>query len=139
MKTGTAKLVDRLHSFLASKPFRWLVASGCSFCLNLGTTTLLHEWLLVGEDFAFGGGLVVAFLLNFLLCRYYTFDRVSGDLKRQLRGFVLGAMFFRGMEYLLFFLLIRIIFVDYRLIAMGVLVASMILKYYVYKNYVFRS
>lgn len=117
--------------------FRFGGAGALSFSINVGLTAFLHEVLGVLEEIAFAISLVVAFIVNFITCRYYVFDGRSGDVRKQLLAHLVLSLFFRGTEYLGFLLLHTVMGLPYLLAVVTVLVVSFAAKFLFYKNVVF--
>jgi putative flippase GtrA len=118
---------------------RFASAGGASFVINLGGTAFMHELLGVPEEVAFAVALAIAFLVNFLVCRYYVFEGRSGDARRQLVEYLLASLCFRGIEYVGFLLLHTIVGIPYVVAIFIVLLCSFFFKFAFYGKVVFRS
>jgi putative flippase GtrA len=112
---------------------RFLVLSGLSFVVNLGLTVGLHELLAVPERWSFVIALVTVFTMNFLLLRHFVYDGQQGSIAGQLAGYTASAGAFRLLEYLAFLVLLGWLDADYRLVVVGVLAVSAILKFLTYR------
>jgi putative flippase GtrA len=118
---------------------RFASAGGASFAINLGGTAFMHELLDVPEEIAFAVALGIAFIVNFLACRYYVFEGRIGDARRQLVEYLLASLFFRGVEYLGFLFLHTTVGISYLVAIFIVLLCSFFAKFAFYGKVVFRS
>ena len=114
-----------------------MVLGGASFTLNLCVTTSLHEFFGVSPEISFAVGLVAAFLMNFASMRWWVFRGTRRSVARQLTGFGLSSLFFRGLEYAGYIVLFRFAGVPYLAAAVLVLGISTVVKYVVYNSWLF--
>lgn len=115
----------------ATKFGRFLLVSANSFLIQFLLTALLHEWLGVEPPFAYAMVIVVVFLLNFTLLRFWVYGETRGEdpLGRQFSRTILLSVCFRTFEYLLFLLLHLLLGIYYLAavaLAMGI---SFLLKF----------
>ena len=115
---------------------RYVVLGGFNVCLIFGLTVGSHELLGFSERVAGGIALVSAYIINFLTARYIVFA-TSGSWRRQFMRFIITSSSFRLGEYLVFVFLTGVIGVYYLLALAVTLAASFILKFAIYKTWVF--
>lgn len=115
---------------------RYVVVSGFNVCLIFGLTVGSHELLEFSEHVAGGIALVSAYCINFLTARYIIFTN-SESWSRQLMRFIITSSSFRLCEYLGFVILIGVIGVYYLFALAVTLATSFILKFVIYKSWVF--
>lgn len=116
---------------------KYILATGLSVSLTLGAPVALHELLGVMEEYAVALALGAAFLVNFFMARYFVFESIGspqGDFAR----FALLSIIFRFLEYLGFIVIFRFLDDYYVICLIIVLLFSFILKFCVYRSYVFR-
>ncbi|MFC1572480.1 GtrA family protein [Candidatus Eisenbacteria bacterium] len=119
--------------------FRFCVLTVISFSINLGLTALLHEVFAIDERVSFAIALVVVFVVNFLMQRYYVYRAAGGSARRQLVLYLLSSLGFRGSEYLAFLLVHSVLGVHYLISVVGVLGVSFMAKFFFYGTVVFRG
>jgi putative flippase GtrA len=118
-------------------PGRFLALGAASFTLNLCITAGLHEVFGVSPEISFAVGLVAAFLMNFGSMRWWVFRGTQRPVVRQLTGFGLASLFFRGLEYAGYIVVYRFAGVPYVAAAVLVLGISTVVKYVVYDSWLF--
>lgn len=119
-------------------PFiRYLAGGGVSFAINFGLTVVLHQGFGVAPPVAYAVALTVSFIVNFLIARYFVFESSSGMAGQVLR-FVATALAARAGEYLAFVLMLTVLGVHYMVSIIVVSVISIVLKFFVYRSFVFR-
>ena len=77
--------------------------------------------------------LITVFAMNFLLLRHYIYDGRQGSIPAQLATYTASAGAFRLLEYLAFLVLLGWLDADYRLVVIGVLAVSAVLKFLTYR------
>ena len=117
---------------------RWTLASGLSFATVLGLTTLLHENLFVGEKVAFLIPLVVVFVANFFVCRWFVYQQASGPIWQQFVGYALSCVGFRTTEYFVYWILLDCFGVWYVAAVTIVMPISFVTKFLFFGKLVFR-
>jgi len=115
---------------------RFIVSSALSFCFNIGITIFLCERLNLTERNAFGCSLLMVFIINFLLMKFFTFRAKSAPLSKQLISYTGVAIGFRFSEYFLFRIFHSILSFDYRIVVLIVLSTSTVVKFFTYR-YIF--
>jgi len=118
-------------------PLRYLALSGLSFVSNLGITACLHEAFGVSPELAFAVALVTVFVANFAGMRWWVFRGTARPVVRQLLGFGVSSLSFRGLEYCGYLLLFRIAGVPYLAAAAATIGISFAVKYVVYNSWLF--
>lgn len=117
---------------------RYLHLAAISACVTLGLPVVLHEFALVEEKLSVGLSLLTAFFLNFLLARSYVF-RTRTSLAPQLFRFAFANLTFRLSEYLAFLAIYHWLELFYALAVAIVLFLSFIIKFVLYRLFVFKS
>lgn len=115
---------------------RYIAMTGLSAAVTLGLPILLHERLAIAEEAAVALALSAAFVLNFLTLRLFVFGSRGGAV-RELLKFGATSAGFRFGEYLGFLMLHRILGVNYVMAISAMLALSIVLKFIVYKLFVF--
>ena len=121
----------------APTPLRYLLLSALSFTLNLGVTAGLCEIFGVAPEVSFAVALATVFVTNFAGMRWWVFRGTSRPVLRQLVGFGLSSLAFRGLEYCGYLLLYRVAGAPYLAAAVAVIGISFPLKYVVYDSWLF--
>lgn len=116
---------------------RYLVFSGVSFCLNLGTTATLHEAFGVAPEVAFAIALVLVFIVNFIGLRWWIFAGTERPLGSQFVAFGLSSLVFRALEYAGYLVLLRALGLPYLIAAIATIGVSFVAKYIVYDTWLF--
>lgn len=111
--------------------------SALSFAVNLGLTVFLHEVVRAPAEAAYAAALVVVFVMNFMISRHMVFRAASGDPVRQGVVFLVSALSFRGVEYLLFLLLHTVLGVWYVAAVIGISVPMTLVKFVFHGKVVF--
>lgn len=117
---------------------RYLLNTVLSFGVSVGVTALLHEGWGVDEAVAYGVALVIAFVVNFLMFRYYVFDGRTDRPGRQLAVFAGSSVAFRLTEWLGFRLLTEGLGVYYLAAVVLMQGGTFVLKYFVYGRWLFK-
>ena len=120
-------------------PLRFVLLGAISFTTNLCITAGLHELAGVSPDVSFATALATVFTINFAVMRWWVFPGSGRPMVRQLAGFALMSVVFRGSEFLVFLLLRHLGGMYYLFAAVGTLGSSMIVKYFVYGSWLFAS
>jgi putative flippase GtrA len=115
---------------------RYILMTFLSAAISLGLPLILHETLLVAPSVAVGAGLITAFLVNFLTVKYYVFQS-KDPASQQVFRYVWVSLAFRSGEFLAFLTLHEFLFIQYQVALGCVLVVSIVLKFTVYKRFVF--
>ena len=115
--------------------FRWAQLSCASFVTNFGLTVVLHEWGQMSTEAAFAISLAVVLVMNFLLMRWYVYERNTnaGAVWQQFGLYLGSAVVFRATEYGSFLLWHTWYGSDYRLVVVGVSVISSAVKFFYYR------
>jgi putative flippase GtrA len=121
-----------------NKLFRFGAIGGVGFVVNFGLTAFLHEIVGLSAELAFAVALVVVFFGNFLSCRYLVFDATADDPKKQLLHYAFASFGFRFAQWSSFVVLHRWLGVPYLLAVAVVLVSWFLIKFSVYRAFVFR-
>lgn len=119
-----------------SQGLRFLVMTGISAMLSLGVPFVLHEAFSVTPNMAVVVGLAFAFVANFLVSKYYVFHN-KGRAGAQMARFALVSFLFRASEYVAFLVLHEGFGIQYMLALISMLATSLLLKFFVYKLFVF--
>lgn len=126
-----------MSKILTLSALRMIVAAPFAFTLNLGITTIMHQWLLINEEISFLIALVTVTCTNFFLLRHFVYRASAGSIKKQFLGFISSTVGFRVGEYLAYLLLVMFFDIQYQLAITMVLLLSFILKYIFFGRYVF--
>lgn len=116
--------------------FRYGVAGGIGFLINVGGVYILEQHFSWRAERAFALTLTLAYVCNFVLARYYVFSSRS-NVYRQVVLFLLVSLLFRGGEYFGFAAIHSAYPMPGAAIAMLVLGVSTIIKFTVYRFLVF--
>ena len=118
-------------------PFlRYIVLGGFSFCLNIGLTILFHEIFIFSEEVSFAFSLSIVFIVNFFTVKFIVF-KSDGIAYRQFFLFLATSIFSRIGEYILFLCLFFLLDINYIIAIILTLTSSIILKFFIYKNFIF--
>src|SRR5262249_3955566 len=123
------KVAKRLLQFSS---IRFVMLTGSSFLLNVGTTVFLSEVVRLPSEVSFLIALVIVFVANFLCLRYWVYgggEQVLG-FWNQLGSFLASSLSFRAAEYTAFLVFHTLFRLNYLLVLLTVLVASSVAKYY---------
>jgi putative flippase GtrA len=118
-------------------PGRFLLLGALSFSVNLGITAALHEIFGVSPEVSFAVALIVVFLMNFSMMRWWVFRGTRRPILEQLASFGASSLFFRGLEYAGYLVLLRHGGFPYLGAAFTVIGISFTLKYLVYNFWLF--
>ncbi|MEO0797004.1 MAG: GtrA family protein [Verrucomicrobiota bacterium] len=129
----------KLNGFLGGAKMRYLVVSGLSFSLNLVLTYGLVQGLRLSPILAYAISLVIVFLTNFHLVRYWVYPERVKDVSwsRQFIPFLSASFLFRGAEWISFAILVDGLGVYYLLSAVVVQVVAFVVKFIVYDRLIF--
>jgi putative flippase GtrA len=117
---------------------KYSILSLLSALLVIGATFVLHQLVGFREDYAYLGGIVAAWFLNFAGMRYFIFPGSEKKFLVQAGHFFLSSIGFRLLEYAAFFMLANIFGIYYLLVTIAILGVSFIAKYLFYQERVFR-
>jgi len=120
---------------------RYVTGSAASALFALCLPLFLHHVVGVEARLAAACGLVAATLLNFCIARFFVFSGggSGGSLRQSLGRYAISVISFRSFEYALFVFLFDIWHLPYAA-ALGLpLVVSTILKFFIYRSFVFRT
>ena len=117
---------------------RFIIGAGASYTLVIGITTGLHEISGVPPHFAYAAALGVALVFNFLFNRHLVFRSTHGEGKAQAIRFVITSCAFRLGEWIIFSVLIASLGTHYAVLATIIQAISLLLKYVVFRRFVFR-
>lgn len=110
-----------------------------SFVVNIGGTAFLHEVVGLPEEVAFAIALVVLLTMNYYLLGKYVYRAEGGQKSHQMKRYLLAAMGFRAVEYVLFLLLFHLTPLHYLVVIWTNAVVMTILKYFGWEKLVFRG
>lgn len=113
-----------------------MAMTGISATLSLGVPFMLHERFSVAPNLAVMAGLLTAFVVNFLVSKRFVF-RSAGETGIQLLRFASVSFLFRAGEYLAFLLVHGAFGLQYMVALVAVLATSLLVKFFVYKLFVF--
>lgn len=117
--------------------FRFTVATGLCFIVNLGLTVLLTEVFRVYEEISYAVALSTVFLMNFFLMRYYIYRSSEGNLASQFVLYAGSAVAFRGIEYGCFLFIHSWMGIPYGAAIVVIQGFSAVSKFIYYKRIVF--
>jgi len=106
------------------------------FPVGLGISALCHEVFGWRAEYAAAAAVGGLLLINFALSRVFVF-RSTGRFAYQLPRFLSIALVMRAAEYLMFIGLFRMASVPYLVAIAASLVMSSLIKFFVYRNWVF--
>jgi putative flippase GtrA len=126
------------HSSNSSIPefTRYAALGAASFVINLGLAAIFHEVLAMAEWLAVALSLSIVFVINFLAAKFVVF-KSQGNWKKELSNFLLSSLLSRLFEYGVFLILFGIFSINYLFAIMMSQILSFVLKFFVYKRYVF--
>lgn len=101
---------------------RFIVSSFVAVGINFGGTWFLHEIVHLDPQRAFGSVLVIVYLINFMLVRYWVFV----------------SLLFRCGEYLIFTFLYSVLNLYYLLAVLISLCSLYCVKFYTYRFLIFK-
>jgi putative flippase GtrA len=117
---------------------RFIVSAGISYLLVIGVTAVLHEVGSTSTRVAYAGGLIVALVYNFLANRHFVFRSAQSKAAGQAVRFVITSMSFRIGEWLVFIAWSATVSTHYAILVTAVQVLSLVLKYAVFRRFIFR-
>ncbi|GIL38140.1 GtrA family protein [Roseiterribacter gracilis] len=117
---------------------RFIATGALSLGVGFGTTVALRELGGLSPQLAGGGGLLASLLLNFLTVRSFVFAK-RGPAGGEFVRYVLTSLGFRGVEYCAYLLLLDQFGLPYPVAYMLVVSCSVVLKFLVYRSFVFRA
>jgi putative flippase GtrA len=135
MRRLSARESHRVRDTLAQGT-RFLGLGLISYPLGLLITAAVHEWIGLTAELATAIALGCLVVFNFAVSRRFVF-RAQGRAAAQLVKFGTASLLMRGMEYMLFVLMLSYGGVHY-LVSLAVAMAiSATAKFLVYRNFVF--
>jgi len=117
--------------------FRFALLSATSFLVIFFLTIFLHESLRVREEWAFAIVLFLTMVMNFLMLRYFVYPGKHSHFFRQLGVFIVSSLSFRGLEYVLFLMFHSWLGLPYRVVIVGTLVTTFMVKFFYFGSVVF--
>jgi putative flippase GtrA len=117
---------------------RFLAGSAASFLLVMGITMTLHEGLNLSAATAYAFALTAALGFNFFFNRHVVFQSTATNGGAQALRFVVTSCLFRLTEWATFGILAASVTVPYTVLATAVQLISLVLKYAVFRRFVFR-
>ena len=137
MERRNAALAPARPTF-AAQALRFCGVGVLSYGLGVSLAATFHEISGLREEIAVGLSLAIVLLTNFTLARVFVF-RSSGRVHHELVRFAITSAAMRGVEYLMFLMLLNGLRIGY-LVAMTIAMAvSTTLKFFVYRKVVFRE
>ncbi len=115
---------------------RYTALGAASFVINLGLAAAFHEIFAVAEWLAVALSLSIVFVINFVATKFAVF-KSQGSWEKELPKFMLSSLSFRVFEYAMFLVLFSIFSINYLFAIMMSQILSFVLKFFVYKRYVF--
>lgn len=122
---------------LLAQALKYLGTAVLSAGISLGLPALLHEVFGVSERMAVLATLVFVFLFNFLMLRRAVFNSTRTAMKWQSGNYLAVSIVFRVLEYLAFLTLFDLVGIHYLLSVACVQVVSTVVKFFVYRSFVF--
>lgn len=120
---------------MSKRPMRYILAGLGGLAVGLGVTALLREAAGLSVDLSFAVALAVVFLFHFAANAFFVFR--SGADWRILARYAVAALAFRGLDFLLFKVVLDFAPLHYLVaITLAILISNCI-KYLVYANSVF--
>ncbi len=116
---------------------RFVAATLIAMIFNFGGTWLLHEVWGVGPQKAFAIVLVLVYVVNFTLVRFWVFTSRQ-NIYKQMMSYVMVSLCFRCSEYLVFTLLYTVLGLYYMLAVFISLFSLYCIKFIVYRFFVFK-
>lgn len=128
--TGLPPTIDRFARFVA--------VGAVVFPVNVGLTALLHEVIGIGAEGAFAIALAVVFAIGFVANRHLVFDAGAGRAAHQLARYLPAAVAFRGLQFVSFLALHTWLGAPYLAAVVVVLAFWLVVKFLVFRAFVFR-
>ena len=113
---------------------KWGLLSFLSFLATVGLTIALTEGARLHPRLSFAITLIAVLGCNFLSLRYFVFSASSGSVRRQLGWFGGLSIVFRAAEWMVFAVSEALSSQDYRVLLVGILVVSSLVKFQVYSR-----
>ncbi len=132
-------MITKVRAQFTAQRIRFLIASGVSFALMIGITSLFEETGLLPADIAYAVAIAITITVNFCLYRWYIFPGDHKPMRVQAVQFVSSVIAFRLVELAVFTLLYRVIGLHYLIGLVLVLSTSFVSKYLFMGRFVFRS
>lgn len=107
------------------------------FPVNVGVTALLHEVAGLAEEAAFAIALVLVFAIGFAANRHLVFRAGAGRADRQLARYLVASLAFRGLQFASFVVVHTWLGVPYLLGVVAVLGFWLVVKFAVFRSFVF--
>lgn len=115
---------------------RYTTLGAASFAINLGLAAAFHEIFSVVEWLAVAMSLAIVFVINFVVAKLAVFSS-RGRWERELPRFLVTAVLSRLFEYALFLVFFSLISMNYLIAIVISQIISFVLKFFVYKRFVF--
>lgn len=115
---------------------RYTALGAASFVINLVLAATFHETLSLAEWLAVALSLSIVFVINFVAAKFVVF-KSQGHWKKELPNFFLSSLFSRLFEYAMFLVFFGLFSINYLVAVMTSQIISFVLKFFVYKRYVF--
>jgi putative flippase GtrA len=115
---------------------RYTALGAASFVINLGLAAVFHEMLFLAEWLAVALSLSIVFFVNFVVAKFAVF-KSQGPWKKELPNFLFLSLLSRVFEYAMFLVLFGILSINYLFAIMLSQILSFVLKFFIYKRYVF--
>ncbi|MBW1728731.1 MAG: GtrA family protein [Deltaproteobacteria bacterium] len=119
--------------------FKYFVASGITFALNIGITFSLTEILKIRPELSYGIALLIVSITSFMLLRYYVYGATDKNIVLQFASYCASALGFRGMEYLSFLLVYYLSGLKYGIVVILIQSISALTKFFYYRGLVFKE
>lgn len=114
---------------------RYILVGLCGLVVSVGVTAFLREVADLSVEWSFAIALVVVFLLHFAANALFVYR--SGADRHIFARYVVTALGFRSLDFLLFKALLDLASLDYPLAIVLAILISNSVKFLVYANYVF--
>jgi putative flippase GtrA len=134
MIPARARSLTQQKTFRQASRYLWMTLLSAGLTLTL--PVLLHEVFALGKEIAVALALATTFFVNFITVRVIVF-RSIGNMTSEFVRYVVTNASFRIAEYLLFLLMSTVLDYNYIFILGAVLVLSFILKFILYRIFVF--
>lgn len=127
---------SRSDDLLIPQFARYAALGAASFAGNLGLAAVFHELLALPEWLAVALSLSIVFAVNFTAAKLVVY-RSRGSWRRELPSFLVLSLSSRALEYAVFLALFALLSVHYLLAAAISQVLSFVLKFFLYRRWVF--
>lgn len=128
----------QLRTRINSQSVRFSILVLVSLVTNISIAFGLY-YLGFSESVSFAIALAVAYLLNFSGCRWFVFISTQVPLGTQFLQYAITNGSFRILEYVSLLLLSALEIGSYHTRVISVLATSFVIKYFVYRKYVFHN